>query len=150
MTSGVELTKCAALLLSAALLAVPAGRAETVVVRASWEETREMLTQGEFRPRIGVDLKSPMRVTLTQNRGEFHPRNRKEVELKPSKWVKGKLIEATGEGLQVVFREHEINFQREDISRIRLVPLKADRTKKRRGGARGRHPCRNLGRYSRC
>ena len=125
------MTKCAALLLSAALLAAPAGRAETVVVRADWEKTREMFTQRQFRPRIAVELKSPQRVTLTHDRGEFHPRNRKEVELKPGKWVKGKLIEATSEGLQVVFRENEISFPRENISRIRLVPLKADRTKNR-------------------
>ena len=116
------MTKCAALLLSAALLAAPAGRAETVVARADWQKARSMLTQGEYRPRIAVELKSPQRVTLTQDRGEFHPRKRKDVELKPSQWVKGKLIEATGEGLQVVFREHEINFQREDINRIRLIP----------------------------
>ena len=115
------MTKSCALLLSAALLAVPSGHAEEAVVRADWVKARAMLTQGEYRPRIAVELKSPKRVTLTQDRGEFHPRNRKEVELKPGKWVKGKLIEATGAGLQLVYREHEINFQREDISRIRLV-----------------------------
>ena len=55
------------------LLASLSARAETVV-RADWEQARAMLTQGEFRPRI-------------------------RVELKPSKWVKGKFIEATGAGL---------------------------------------------------
>lgn len=125
------MAKSYACLLSVALLAAPAGRAETVVVRAGWDKARSMLAQGEYRSRIALELKSPKRVTLTQDRGEFHPRNRKEVELKPGKWIKGKLIEATGPGLQLVYREHEISFLREDISRIRLVPLKADRTKNR-------------------
>ena len=115
------MAKPCALLLSVALLTAPIARAETVVLRAGWQKARAMLTQGEYRPRIAVELKSPKRVTLTQDRGEFHPRNRKEVELKPGKWVKGKLIEATGAGLQLVYREHEISFPREDISRIRLV-----------------------------
>ena len=79
------------------LLAGLAARAETVV-RADWEQARAMLTQGEFRPRI-------------------------RVELKPSKWVKGKFIEATGAGLQVVYRNEGISFERENIRRIRLVPL---------------------------
>lgn len=120
------MTRFSALLLSFALLAAPSGLAETVVW-ADWEKVRTMLTQGEFRSRIAIELKSPKRVTLTQNRGEFHPRNRKEVELKPSKWVQGKVIEATGEGLQVVFQRAEISFQHEDISRIRLVPRRKDR-----------------------
>ena len=124
------MAKPCALLLSVALLTAPVARAETVVVRAGWQKARAMLTQGEYRPRIAVELKSPQQVTLTQDRGEFHPRNRTEVELKPGKWVKGKLIEATGAGLQVVYREHEISFPREDISRIRLAP----RTKSRWAG----------------
>ena len=62
-------------------------------MRAGWQKARAMLTQGEYRPRIALELKSPKRVTLSQDRGEFHPRGRKEVELKPSKWVKGKFIE---------------------------------------------------------
>ena len=131
MTSEVGMAKSCALLLSVALLAAPAGRAESVVVRADWQKARAMLTQGEYRPRIAIELKSPKRVTLTQNRGEFHPRSRKEVELKPSKWVKGKFIEATDAGVQLVFREHEISFMRGEVNKIRLVPLKADRKKKR-------------------
>ena len=125
------MAKSCALLLSVALLSVPLARSETVVVRTGWQKARAMLAQGEYRPRIALELKSPKRVTLTQNRGEFHPRNRKEIELKPSKWVKGKLIEATDAGVQLVFRGHEISFTREEVNRIRLVPLKADRNKKR-------------------
>ena len=96
------------------LLAGLAARAETVV-RADWEQARAMLTQGEFRPRI-------------------------RVELKPSKWVKGKFIEATGAGLQVVYRNEGISFERENIRRIRLVPLKADRSTNRRMGIWGGIP----------
>ncbi len=121
------MSKHCALLLSVALLLVSTGRAETVVVRADWEKTRAMLTRGKFRPRSGVELKSSQRVMLTPDRGEFQPRKRTEVELKPSKWVKGELIEATGAGLQIVFREHEISIAREDIRRIRLVPRKTNR-----------------------
>ena len=101
--------KYCVLLLSVALLAAPAGRAETVVMRADWKKARVMLTQGEFRPKIGVELKLPQR-------------------------VKGKFIKATGEGLQVLFRGEETRFPREDIRRLRLVPRKANRTKNRRMG----------------
>ena len=125
------MAKSCALLLSVALLAAPAIRAEEVVVRTDWVKARAMLTQGEYRPRIAVELKSPQRVTLTQDRGEFHPRKRKEVELKPSKWVKGKFIQANETDLQVLYRGHEISFTRGEVNRIRLVPLKSDRKKKR-------------------
>ena len=131
------MAKYGAFLLAAALLAAPAGRAETVV-RADWEKARAMLAQSEFRPRIRVELKSSQRVMVTK--GTFHDRKRTEVELKPSKWVKGKLIEATDAGLQVVFRREEISFLRDDISRIRLVPRKADRTKNRWIGILGGVP----------
>ena len=118
------MTRFSAFLLSVALLAASAGRAETVV-RADWEKVRLMLTEGKFHPRIGVELKSSRRVMVTK--GSFHDRTRKEVALKPNKWVKGKLIAATDEGMQVVFRRAEIGFQREDIRRIRLVPRRKDR-----------------------
>ena len=118
------MAKYGAFLLAAALLAAPAGRAETVV-RADWEKARAMLTQSEFRPRIRVELKSPQRVMVIK--GTLDYRKRTEVELKPNKWVNVKLIEASDEGLRVVFRSAEISFQRENISRVRLVP----RTKNR-------------------
>ena len=98
------MAKSCALLLSVALQAVSMARAETVVVRADWLKARALLTQGEF-----------------------HPRSRKEVELKPSTWVKGKFIQANEADLLVLYRGHEISFPTEDISRIRLVP----RTKSR-------------------
>lgn len=113
------MAKSCVVLLSVALLASPAGRAETVV-QADWEKARAMLTQGEFRSRVAVELKSSQQAMVTK--GTVYDRKRTEVELKPNKWLKGKLIKATDEGLQVVFRRAEISFQREDISRIRLVP----------------------------
>ena len=138
VTGVVAMAKPVALLLSVALLAAPAGRAETVVVRADWEKARTLLTQGEFRPRIAVELNSPKRVMVTK--GTFHDRTRKEVELKPSKWVKGKLVETTDVGLQLVYRSEEISFPRENIRRIRLVPLKAEHKKNRRVGLSGGIP----------
>lgn len=124
------MTKSCALLLSVTLLAAPAGHAKDVIVRADWQKARAMLTQGEYSSRIAVELKLPKRVTLIPDRGKLHPRNRKEVELKPSKWLKGKFIEATEAGLQVLFRGHEISYTREEIRRIRLV----HRAKNRRIG----------------
>lgn len=118
------MTRSSALLFSVALLAAPSSLAETVV-RADWEKARTMLTQEEFRPRIEVELKSPKRVIVTK--GSFHDRKRTEVELKPTKWVKGQFIEATDEGLRVVFRRAENRFSRENIRRIRLTPNNKNR-----------------------
>ena len=73
VTGVVAMAKPVALLLSVALLAAPAGRAETVVVRADWEKARTLLTQGEFRPRIAVELNSPKRVMVTK--GTFSRQN---------------------------------------------------------------------------
>ena len=73
-------------------------------------------------------------------KGTFDYRKRTEVELKPAKWVMGKFIEATGAGLQVVYRNEGISFERENIRRIRLVPLKADRSTNRRMGIWGGIP----------
>ena len=89
-------------LLVASLLAVPAGHAKTLVVRAGWEEARAMLTGGEYRPKVRVELQSSER-------------------------VKGEFIEATGAGLRLAGKGYETRFAREDIRTIRLVPLKAAR-----------------------
>ena len=48
--------------LAAALLIIPAGRAKTVVVRADWEKARTLLDRGDFRPKIRVELQSSERV----------------------------------------------------------------------------------------
>ena len=88
--------------LAAALLIIPAGRAKTVVVRADWEKARTLLDQGDFRPRVRVELQSAER-------------------------VKGKLIEATGAGLRLEQRRSETLIAREDIRTIRLAPRKATR-----------------------
>ena len=89
-------------LLVASLLAVPAGHAKTVVVRAGWEEARAMLAGGEYRPKVRVELQSSER-------------------------VKGEFIEATGAGLRLAGKGYETRFAREDIRAIRLAPRKADR-----------------------
>ena len=138
VTGVVAMAKPFALLLSVALLAAPAARAETVVVRSDWEKARAMLTQGEYRSRIALDLKSPKRVMVTK--GTFYDRTRKEIELKPSTWVKGKFIETTAKDLQILFRSEQISFPVENISRIRLVPLKAERKKNRLVGISGGIP----------
>ena len=119
------MAKSCALLLAVALLTAPAVRAETVVVRAGWQKARAMLTQGEYRPRIALELKSPMRVMVTK--GTFYDRTRKEIELKPSTWVKGKFIQANEADLQVLYRGHENSFPPENISRLRLVTRSKNR-----------------------
>ena len=88
--------------LVASLLAVPAGHAKTLVVRSGWEEARAMLTGGEYRRKIRVELRSSER-------------------------VKGEFIEATGAGLRLAGKGYETRFAREDIRAIRLVPRKAKR-----------------------
>ena len=94
------------LLFSVALLVVPAGRAKTAVVRASWEEAAAMLNGGDSRPKIRVELKSAER-------------------------VKGKLVEATGAGLRLEQRGSETLIAREDIRTVRFAPRKATRSKNR-------------------
>ena len=88
--------------LAAALLIVPSGHAKTVVVRAGWEEARAMLTGGEYRRKIRVELQS-------------------------SEQMKGEFIEATGAGLRLEQRRSETLIAREDIRTIRLAPRKATR-----------------------
>ena len=71
-----------ALLLVAALLAVPAASAKTVSVEVPWEKARTIIAEGDFRPKIRVELHSSER-------------------------LKGKLIEATGTGLRLVRLRYE-------------------------------------------
>lgn len=138
---------CAALLLIIALLASLAARAKPIVVRASWKKARAMLTYGEFRSRIAVDLKVPQRVMVTVQ-SEYPPMTEIElntprrvkmtpgtadyrepavVQLKPSKWINGEFIVATDAGLKVGYRNDEFSFERQNISRIRLVPRSKSR-----------------------
>ena len=75
--------KTLALLLAAALLlAVPAASAKTVSVEVPWEKARTIIAEGDFRPKIRVELQSSER-------------------------LKGKLIEATGTGLRLVRLRYE-------------------------------------------
>ena len=123
--------KTLALLLAAALLAVPAASAKTVSVEVPWEKARTIIAEGDFRPKIRVELQSSER-------------------------LKGKLIEATGTGLRLVRLRYETKiaksgspsgrrqsarrFERQDtetlierkeIRTIRLRPRKTTRTKYR-------------------
>ena len=120
-----------ALLLVASLLAVPTASAETVSVGVPWEKARTIIAEGDFRPKIRVELQSSER-------------------------LKGKLIEATGAGLRLVrlryekkitksasrsggrqsarrfkHRGTETLIAREDIRTIRLRPRKTTRYKYR-------------------
>lgn len=98
--------KSCVLLLSAILLAAPAARAKTVVVRANWEKAQAMLAQDAFLPSIRVDLQSGKR-------------------------LKGKLVGTTAEALRIERNKAETAIAREDIRAIRLVPRKAARQSNR-------------------
>ena len=88
--------------LAAALLIIPAGRAKTVVVRADWEKARTLLDRGDFRPKIRVELQSSER-------------------------VKGKLAGTSDADLRLKHQGTETSIAWEDIRTIRLAPLKAKR-----------------------
>ena len=100
------LQRTLALLLVVALLAVPAASAKTVSVEVPWEKARTIIAEGDFRPKIRVELQSSER-------------------------LKGKLIEATGTGLRLVRRGTETSIAREEIRTIRLRPRKTTRYKNR-------------------
>ena len=132
------LQRTLALLLAAALLAVPAASAKTVSVEVPWEKARTIIAEGDFLPKIWVELHSSER-------------------------LKGKLIEATGTGLRLVRLRYETKiaksgsgrrqsarrFERQDtetlierkeIRTIRLRPRKTTRTKYRLLGLLGGIP----------
>ena len=79
---GFLMQRTLALLLVAALLAVPAVSAKTVSVEVPWEKARTIIAEGDFRPKIRVELQSSER-------------------------LRGKLIEATGMGLRLVRLRYE-------------------------------------------
>ena len=132
------LQRTLALLLAAALLAVPAASAKTVSVEVPWEKARTIIAEGDFRPKIRVELHSSER-------------------------LKGKLIEATGTGLRLVRLRYETKiaksgsgrrqaarrFERQDtetlierkeIRTIQLRPRKTTRYKYRLLGLLGGIP----------
>ena len=132
------LQRTLALLLAAALLAVPAASAKTVSVEVPWEKARTIIAEGDFLPKIWVELHSSER-------------------------LKGKLIEATGTGLRLVRLRYETKiaksgsgrrqsarrFERQDtetlierkeIRTIRLRPRKTTRYKYRLLGLLGGIP----------
>ena len=95
-----------ALLLVASLLAVPAASAKAVSVEVPWGKARTMLAQGDYRPKIRVELHSSER-------------------------LKGKLAGTTDAGLRLKSRGTETSIAREEIRTIRLRPRKTARTKNR-------------------
>ena len=99
----------ALLLVAALLLAVPAASAKTVSVEVPWGKARTMLAQGDYRPKIRVELHSSER-------------------------LKGKLAGTTDTGLRLKSRGTETSIAREDIRTIRLRPRKTTRNKYRRLG----------------
>ena len=138
LAEGHLMQRTLALLLVAALLAVPAASAKTVSVEVPWEKARTIIAEGDFRPKIRVELQSSER-------------------------LKGKLIEATGMGLRLVRLRHETliaksgsgrrqsarRFERQDtetlierkeIRLIRLRPRKTTRYKYRLLGLLGGIP----------
>ena len=52
----------ALLLVAALLLAVPAASAKTVSVEVPWEKARTIIAEGDFRPKIRVELHSSERL----------------------------------------------------------------------------------------
>ena len=124
------LQRTLALLLAAALLlAVPAASAKTVSVEVPWEKARTIIAEGDFRPKIRVELQSSER-------------------------LKGKLVGTTDAGLRLVRLRYETKiaksgsgrrqsarrFERQDpetlierkeIRTIRLRPRKTTRYKYR-------------------
>ena len=135
---GFLMQRTLALLLVAALLAVPAASAKTVSVEVPWEKARTIIAEGDFRPKIRVELQSSER-------------------------LKGKLIEATGMGLRLVRLRYETKIaksgsgrrqsarrferqdtetliERKDIRTIRLRPRKTTRYKYRLLGLLGGIP----------
>ena len=103
------LQRTLALLLAAALLAVPAVSAKTVSVEVPWEKARTIIAEGDFRPKIRVELHSSER-------------------------LKGKLAGTTDTGLRLKSRGTETSIARKEIRTIRLVPRKTARTKYRLRG----------------
>ena len=103
---GFLMQRTLALLLVASLLAVPAASAKAVSVEVPWGKARTMLAQGDYRPKIRVELHSSER-------------------------LKGKLAGTTDAGLRLKSRGTETSIAREEIRTIRLRPRKTARTKNR-------------------
>ena len=92
--------KTTSALLCAVLLVTPAASAKTVSVEVPWEKARTIIAEGDFRPKIRVELQSSER-------------------------LKGKLAGTTDAGLRLKSRGTETSIAREEVRTIRLVPRKA-------------------------
>ncbi len=109
------LMKTTSALLCAVLLVTPAGLAKTVSVGVPWGKARTIIAEGDYRPKIRVELHSSER-------------------------LKGKLAGTTDAGLRLVRRGTETSIAREDIRTIRLRPRKTTRYKYRLLGLMGGIP----------
>ena len=74
--------------------------AKTIVVRACWRQTSEMLAHPDFRPKLRIQLKS-------------------------TKKMKGSVSGTTATGLRLKRNGAETHIERTEIHSIRLVPRKA-------------------------
>ena len=132
------LQRTLALLLAAALLAVPAASAKTVSVEVPWEKARTIIAEGDFRPKIRVELQSSERLkgklAGTTDAGLRLMRLRYETKIAKS-----------GSGRRQSARRFERQdtetlIERKEIRTIRLRPRKTTRYKYRLLGLLGGIP----------
>ncbi len=109
------LMKTTSALLCAVLLVTPAGLAKTVSVEVPWEKARTIIAEGDYRPKIRVELHSAKR-------------------------LKGKLAGTSDADLRLKHRGTETSIAREEIRTIRLRPRKTTRYKYRLLGLLGGIP----------
>jgi hypothetical protein len=90
--------------LAACLLPAPAARAESVTVRAVWDDLRMTVDHGEFLPEVTVR-------TGPSRSGQF----------------KGKLVDVSDSGITLEQRRGSRFIKRADVRSVRLVPAKGYR-----------------------
>ena len=120
-----------ALLLAAALLAVPAASAKTVSVEVPWEKARTIIAEGDFRPKIRVELQSSERLkgklVGTTDAGLRLRRLRYEKKIAKSGSPSGRRQSAR----RFERQDPETLIERKEIRTIRLRPRKTTRNKYR-------------------
>ena len=137
--------KTLALLLAATLLAVPAASAKTVSVEVPWEKARTIIAEGDYRPKIRVELHSSERLkgklVGTTDAGLRLVRLRYETKIAKSGTPSGRRQSAR----RFERQDTETLIAREDIRTIRLRPRKTTRYKYRLLGLLGGIPPGFLG-----
>ena len=123
--------KTLALLLAAALLAVPAASAKTVSVEVPWEKARTIMAEGDYRPKIRVELHSSERLkgklVGTTDAGLRLMRLRYETKIAKSGSPSGRRQSAR----RFERQDTETLIERKEIRTIRLRPRKTTRNKYR-------------------